>query len=113
MVRFMQWFFSVLLFSLFMAADPALADDWPITPSEPIRPIEMVLIKGGCYTMGETSGDAAADGKQAHQVCVKDFYLGKYPVTQMEWTRTMGTNPSAETVCGMMCPVENVSWNEI
>jgi hypothetical protein len=42
---------------------------------------------------------------------VRDFYIGKYLVTQMQWTATMGTNPAREPTCGMTCPVENVSWN--
>ncbi|HLX28314.1 MAG TPA: SUMF1/EgtB/PvdO family nonheme iron enzyme [Casimicrobiaceae bacterium] len=92
--------------SLFVAS--ASADDWPITPPEPLRQIAMVLVKGGCYTMGDGS-----DEESVHKVCVKDFYIGKYPVTQMQWTGTMGTNPSKEPNCGLNCPVENVSWNDV
>ena len=91
----------------------ATADDWPIGPPDPIRLMDMVLVKGGCYMMGDTFGDGADEERPAHEVCVKDFYLGKYPVTQMQWTGTMGTNPSVESHCGLTCPVENVSWNEV
>jgi formylglycine-generating enzyme required for sulfatase activity len=94
-------------------AAPVAADDWPITPPDPLKAIEMVLVKGGCYTMGDTFGDGAEDEKPPREVCVKDFYIGKYPVTQMQWTGTMGTNPSREPNCGLTCPVENVSWNDV
>jgi formylglycine-generating enzyme len=89
------------------------ADDGPIGPPQPLKPIEMVLVKGGCYEMGDGFGHGAEDERPLHKVCVKDFYLGKYPITQMEWTGTMGRNPSADSTCGISCPVENVSWNDI
>lgn len=43
------------------------------------------------------------------------FYIGKYEVTQAEWTRVMGTNPSVfqgRSVRGDASrhPVDNVSW---
>ena len=40
---------------------------------------EMILIEGGTFQMGSEDGDA--DEKPVHKVTVKDFYLGKYPVT--------------------------------
>lgn len=103
----------IAFFSLAEWSGPAVADDIPLGPPEPIRPMEMVLVKGGCYEMGDTFGDGANNEKPVHHVCVKDFYLGKYPVTQMEWTMDMAVNPSLEPVCGMTCPVENVSWNDV
>ncbi len=108
----------LLLLGLLLSATAvrhAAADDWPIAPPDPLKDIEMVLVKGGCYTMGDTFDDGDGDGneKPAHQVCVKDFYIGKYPVTQMQWTGTMGTNPSREPNCGMNCPVENVTWDDV
>jgi len=104
----------VLMCSAFLAvsARPALADDYPMSPPAPIKPMEMVLIKGGCYKMGDTFGDGAEDEHPVHEVCVKDFYLGRYPVTQIQWAGLMGLNPSKEPECGIGCPVENVSWND-
>jgi formylglycine-generating enzyme required for sulfatase activity len=66
--------------------------------------IEMVYVKGGCYRMGDSSS--------AHEVCVNDFYIGKYEVTQGQWQAVMGTNPSYFKNCGDNCPVEQVSWND-
>ena len=91
----------------------AAADDWPITPPDPLKPMEMLLVKGGCFKMGDTFGDGAEDEQPVHEVCLKDFYIGKYLVTQMQWTGPMGTNPSRESTCGMTCPVENVSWTDV
>lgn len=89
------------------------ADDVAVLPLQPLKAIEMVLVKGGCYKMGDTFGHGKEDERPVHDVCVKDFYLGKYPITQMEWTGQMGRNPSAHANCGINCPVENVSWNDI
>ncbi|MDP1992778.1 MAG: SUMF1/EgtB/PvdO family nonheme iron enzyme [Syntrophales bacterium] len=90
------------------------------TPSErkeavtdPIKAIEFVLIKGGCFQMGDLFGDGQADEKPDHAVCVGDYYLGKYEVTQGQWQSVMGNNPSFFKDCGEKCPVEQVSWNDI
>lgn len=69
----------------------------------------MVFVKGGCFEMGDTFGDADRAEKPAHTVCVGDFYIGKYEVTQKQWTEVMGANPSRFKGCGD-CPVERVSW---
>lgn len=41
-----------------------------------------------------------------------DFWIGKYPVTQGEWTAVMGDNPSHFTESGDRAPVEQVSWED-
>ncbi len=90
------------------------------TPSErkealadPIKAIEFVLVKGGCFQMGDTFGDGQADEKPVHSVCVDDFYMGKYEITQGQWQSVMGNNPSYFKNCGEKCPVEQVNWNDI
>ena len=40
----------------------------------------------------------------------KGFFIGKYPVTQLQWESVMGYNPSS--VKGENNPVETVSWSE-
>jgi formylglycine-generating enzyme required for sulfatase activity len=60
--------------------------------------MEFVFIKGGCYQMGDTFGDGSSDEKPVHEVCVDDFYLGKYEVTQGQWREIMGNNPSSYKV---------------
>ena len=47
-----------------------------------------------------------------HSVMVGDFYIGKYEITQADWTEIMGTNPSEPNGCNE-CPVNQVSWNDI
>ncbi len=73
--------------------------------------LEMVYIPGGTFTMGSPGNEASrnSDEKQ-HQVTVSPFFMGKYPVTQRQWERIMGNNPSSFK--GASRPVENVSWND-
>jgi formylglycine-generating enzyme required for sulfatase activity len=72
--------------------------------------MEFVLIPAGTFPMGAERG--AADERPVHQVTISQpFYLGRYPVTQTQWTAIMQTNPSG---CqGEPHPVENVSWEDI
>jgi len=78
---------------------------------DPATGMEFVLVKGGCYQMGDTFGDGGADEKPVHEVCLKDFYLGKYEITQGQWKRVMGDNPSYFKESDGH-PVETVSWND-
>jgi formylglycine-generating enzyme required for sulfatase activity len=52
-----------------------------------IRSIEMVLVQGGCYEMGDPSGSGKDDEHPIHMVCVDPFYLGKEMVTVGEFRR--------------------------
>jgi formylglycine-generating enzyme required for sulfatase activity len=79
---------------------------------EPVTGMEFVLVKDGCYEMGDTFGDGDRDEKPVHDVCVSDFYLGKHEVTQGQWKKVMGSNPSSFKDSDDH-PVESVSWNEV
>ena len=80
--------------------------------SDPTTGMEFVNVPGGCFQMGDTFGDGDSDEKPMHEVCVSDFAVGKYEVTQGEWRRIMGNNPSRYNRCGDNCPVEQVSWDD-
>jgi sulfatase modifying factor 1 len=55
---------------------------------------------------------AKADYSDGFPVTIgRRFYIGRYEVTQAEWTRVMGTNPSMFQGEGASRhPVENVTW---
>lgn len=75
---------------------------------------EMVRIQGGCFQMGSPKSEPERDdNEKQHQVCVENFEIGKYEVTQAQWQSVMGKNPSRFSKCGGNCPVENVSWNDV
>lgn len=83
----------------------------PAKNKDKLPVIDLVLVKGGCYQMGDVFGDGDADETPVHEVCVKDFSLGKYEVTQELWQKVMGENPSNSKGCGKNCPVDSVSWD--
>lgn len=73
----------------------------------------MVLVRSGTFLMGSpaTEPGRSDDGTQ-HSVTLSSFYMGKYEVTQAEWVRIMGSNPSRFKNCDQ-CPVEQVSWHDV
>jgi len=49
-----------------------------------------------------------------HEVTVsRPFYLGRFEVTQGEWTRLMRQNPSQFPGCGPRCPVDTVTYEDV
>ena len=74
--------------------------------------MEFVPVPGGCFQMGDTFGDGFDNEKPVHEACVSNFAIGKYEVTQGQYKKIMGNNPSNFSSCGDNCPVENVSWND-
>lgn len=73
--------------------------------------IELVDVKGGCFQMGDNFDDGDNNEKPVHKVCVDDFQIGKYEVTQGQWQEIMGNNP-AKFQKGAYYPVEQVSWDD-
>jgi serine/threonine protein kinase/formylglycine-generating enzyme required for sulfatase activity len=92
--------------------------------------LEFVRIPAGEFLMGSPDGapGAGADEKPQHRVKIsKDFYMGKYLVTQEQYQKIMGWNPSffsagvfpagegRAQVAEMdtrRFPVENASWDD-
>ena len=76
--------------------------------------MEFLYVPGGCYEMGcgSWAGECYDDEKPVHTVCVDGFYIGRYEVTQGQWKKIMGSNPTKFKQCGNDCPVENISWND-
>ena len=76
---------------------------------DPTTRMEFVFVQGGCYSMGDNFNDEYPDESPLHEVCLDDFYIGKYEVTQGEYKKVMGVNPSAFKK-GDRYPVERISW---
>ena len=79
--------------------------------TDSITGAEFIFVKGGCFQMGDIFGEGNDREKPVHEVCVDDFYLGKYLVTQGEWRKVMGGNPSRFKY-GNKFPVDRVSWED-
>jgi formylglycine-generating enzyme required for sulfatase activity len=75
--------------------------------------IEMVFVEGGTFQMGSNAGgQQSSQQRPQHAVTLSSYYIGKYEVTQAQWSEVMGSNPSYYQGCDI-CPVERVSWNDV
>jgi uncharacterized repeat protein (TIGR02543 family) len=85
--------------------------------------VEMAEIPAGTFTMGSPESEPSRLFHETqHEVTLtQGFYMGKYPVTQVQYEAVMGSNPStfsstgiyASSVAGLDTgnfPVECVSW---
>ena len=77
--------------------------------------MEFVWIPAGEFLMGSPSHEEGRDSdERQHEVRISQgFWMGKYEVTQREWERVMGANPSHFESCGARCPVEQVLWEDV
>ena len=73
---------------------------------------KMVYISPGTFMMGSPSNEPKRDSdeKQHRFTLTKGFYIGITEVTQGQWRKIMGNNPSRFIRDNL--PVEMVSWND-
>jgi formylglycine-generating enzyme required for sulfatase activity len=83
--------------------------------------LEMVSISGGVFMMGspENELERSDDESPQHLVTVPDFYMGRYPVTQVQWRAVAAMpqverelNPDPSNFKGDDRPIEQVSWED-
>jgi len=77
---------------------------------------EWCSIPGGCFKMGSPSGEKCREPSSPketeHQVTLtRDFEIQGTEVTQTQFNKVMGYNPSKFSTC-TTCPVEQVTWHE-
>lgn len=86
-----------------------------ISFTDPITGMGFIRVKAGTFMMGSPEKDVDRYRNEfLHEVnLTKDYYLGKFEVTQREWEVIMGRNPSYFKNCGENCPVDNVSWYKV
>jgi formylglycine-generating enzyme required for sulfatase activity len=90
-------------------APPAVSSD-PGCFSPPGLNMPFARIDPGRFSMG--SGRGSAEERPAHEVEItRPYCIGKFEVTQRQWRRIMGENPSRHK--GDHLPVEGVSWTEV
>ena len=79
--------------------------------------MKLVLVPPGEFLMG-TPGTDAENGtmngeRPQHRVRIsKPFFLGVFPVTQIEYRRVMGSDSNPSQWCGATLPVHCVSWEQ-
>ena len=81
----------------------------------------LVRVEGGTFLMGAQSSnpqtdnydpEAADNESPVHQVTLSDYYIGKYEITQREWSAVMGNDLEWSDLYGKgdLTPAYNVSW---
>ncbi|MGD2009870.1 MAG: formylglycine-generating enzyme family protein [Desulfobacterales bacterium] len=89
------------------------SEKMPDTTINSIR-MEFVLVPSGSFRMG---GDKILEQAEDHETprhivkFSKTFFIGKYEVTQAQWSAIMDNNPSEFK--DDRRPVERVSWNDV
>ena len=80
---------------------------------DPVTGMEFVKVPGGLFEMGchTNAGKCSSSEKPVRTVRLDAFWVGKHEVTQGQWMRIMGNNPSGFKK-GDNYPVEQVSWND-
>ncbi|MDR2612268.1 MAG: formylglycine-generating enzyme family protein [Deltaproteobacteria bacterium] len=77
--------------------------------------MEFLLIPAGSYVMGATfqRRERPMPGERVRHLVriTRPFFLGRYEVTQAQWERVTGSNPSLSR--GPDLPVENVTWHGV
>ncbi len=78
---------------------------------EPATGMEFVYVSGGEFLMGDTFGEGIEDEQPVHAVTLRGFFIGRTCVTQFQWGRFMGDNPSRFQ--GKNNPVENADFGQV
>lgn len=85
-------------------------DENPQMPSN----IKMVHCVAGSFLMGSPEGELGRDTDETqHMVTLtRDFWIGKYEVTQAQYKELMGKNPTTYDGVGDQYPVCDVTWDD-
>jgi formylglycine-generating enzyme required for sulfatase activity len=77
--------------------------------------MKFVLIPAGKFVLGSPYDEPGRRNKEKqHEVRIsRPFYFQTTEVSQGQWKRIMGNNPSKFIECGDNCPVETVSWDMV
>jgi formylglycine-generating enzyme len=75
--------------------------------------MDMLWVKPGTFEMGSPNTEVGRGKNETrHTVTLTEgYWLGKHEVTQSQWGKVMGSNPSRYK--GGDRPVETVSWTEV
>ena len=93
-------------------ATPQAAVTPPAQPSasQPIVEPEMVTLLGGKFAMGSNNDPSE---RPIHQVDVKPFAIGKFPITVSQWNQCVAAKACDYSATGKEdAPVTNVSWSD-
>ncbi len=76
--------------------------------------MRFILIPSGDFLMGSPEAEKGRQwNEKRHKVIIsKSFYMTETEITQGQWEKLVGFNPSSFSTSGKTYPVDSVSWNE-
>jgi len=82
---------------------------------EPVTGMRFVHVPSGTFTMGSPPGEPGReDQERQHEVTIeRGFWLGRFEVTQRQWSTVMDRNPSRFRDADGNLPVEDVNVLEV
>jgi formylglycine-generating enzyme required for sulfatase activity len=87
-------------------------DEDCVKSSNTSKSVDFAWVPPGDFILGSTSGDKD-EQPRVYAKIKRGFLVKKTEVTQAEWRRVMGNNPSdCKYGCGDNFPVNNISWEE-
>ncbi len=99
---------------------PVRGEDGKIAPHE-VMGIVLVLIPGGTFTMGSPEDEKDRQkNEMQHPVMLDRYFISKYEMTQGQWERFAGRNPSGykppskwgDHAMTLLNPVEQVGYDD-
>lgn len=104
---------AFLVFMLFICSPMAQAQE---SYTDDSTGMQFVFIQGGCFDMGDSIGEGDPNERPVHQVCLSDFYIGAFEVTNAQFQKFMAQHQSGtseeKNLGGPNQPVVNVSWED-
>ena len=81
---------------------------------DPMTGMAFVLVPAGTFRMGTPLSEKDREAQERlHDVTIeRAFYLAIHEVTQAEWTKVTGANPSNAAGCAA-CPVERITYHDV
>ena len=81
------------------------------------RPVRSAFtrVPAGQFTMGSTAQSSGHQNDEAPQHSVfisRPYWVQETETTQAEYSAAIGFNPSSNTSCGDLCPVEQISYDQ-
>ncbi len=112
-MKFYMKFIIIAFFGFLFCLDCYPAFAGPNTFTNKLR-MRFVLIPSGSFLMGSPKSEKDRQwNEKSHKVVIsKSFYLGETEVTQGQWGKLVGFNPSSFSKLGKDYPVDTISWDQ-
>ena len=104
---------AFLVFILFACPPVARAQE---SYTDATTGLLFAFVEGGCFELGDSTGEGDPNERPVHKVCLSDFYIGAYEVTNNQYQKFMAQHHSGaseeKNLGGANQPVVNVSWED-